>query len=401
MVACTEEDGFTPGISFLTPKPEIFEETAKFTIIGQPFSGAESVTVPVTFGGTAVLGEDYEVSADHFTYDSETLTDTIVVYTKQLSTGKNVTLSLQIPDGFVAGKYATSGFNLQDKYGFLNLDAPRGFIADTTQYNVKLSYVTGAARVLSKTTRVTFEVNTEKSTAVEGVDFEFIGSSDLSIAKGKSSTEFKIAPIMGNLKEGRDKIVLNVVSDEKFDAGETAEMELQIIKPELKVLNGGWKIDTLVTDSLYFEQFWGNTCTGYSLVPEFSSSDSFEFMFGNATFVPYLRSDLKNYFIGTSDVEIGNAMTITDPSGNPKEVLLMSLNKTNRYFSADTTSTDSVSFVGVHLFKEEDLDMMELYILDHTSKSFMPELESSARYGAEKPVATAPGTYLQGTFKKL
>ena len=175
----------------------------------------------------------------------------------------------------------------------------------------------------------------------------------------------------------------------------------QIIKPELKVLNGGWKIDTLVTDSLYFEQFWGNTCTGYSLVPEFSSSDSFEFMFGNATFVPYLRSDLKNYFIGTSDVEIGNAMTITDPSGNPKEVLLMSLNKTNRYFSADTTSTDSVSFVGVHLFKEEDLDMMELYILDHTSKSFMPELESSARYGAEKPVATAPGTYLQGTFKKL
>ena len=401
LAGCSEEISMKPGISFLTPDPEVFEETAIFRIIGQPFSEADSVKIPVVFGGTAVRGEDYDVSADYFTYSKESLIDSIVVYTKHLGSGKNVTLSLQIPDGFVAGKYASAEFKLQDKYGLLNFDAPKGLIADTTQYNVKLSYVTGTARVLSKTTPISFAVNTEKSTAVEGVDFEFIGSSNMSIAQGNSTAGFTIAPIKGNLKEGKDKIVLNVVSDERFEAGETAEMELQIIKPELNVLNGGWKIDTLVTDSLYFEQFWGNTCTGYSLVPEFSSSDSFDFMFDNATFVPYMNSGFKNYFIGKSDIEIGKEVTIQDPSGSLKEVLLISLNKTNRYFSADTVSTDSVSFVGIHLFKTEDVDMMELYILDHTSKSFMPEHESSARYSTEKPVATAPGTYLQGTFKKL
>ena len=44
--------------------------------------------------------------------------------------------------------------------------------------------------------------------------------------------------------------------------------------------------------------------------------------------------------------------------------------------------------------------MMELYVLDHTSKSFMPELETGNRYGTEKPVAAEPGLYFCATFEK-
>jgi hypothetical protein len=66
------------------------------------------------------------------------------------------------------------------------------------------------------------------------------------------------------------------------------------------------------------------------------------------------------------------------------------------------TSADTVSFIGVHLTKnlETQLDMMEMYILDHTSMSFMPELKENNRYGTEKPVATTTGTYLQAIFRK-
>ena len=49
---------------------------------------------------------------------------------------------------------------------------------------------------------------------------------------------------------------------------------------------------------------------------------------------------------------------------------------------------------------EADTDMLELYILDHTSMSFMPELESGKKYGTEKPVATEPGMYLTAGFRK-
>ena len=179
-------------------------------------------------------------------------------------------------------------------------------------------------------------------------------------------------------------------------------MELEIIRPEFKTLEGKWKIDTLVTDSLYFEKIWGSQCSGYSLVPEFSSSDAFEIAFDNASFSPSFRSGLKHYFTDDSQFGFGKEIEITDIEGNLKTLQLLSLDKTNRYFSETETSEDSLSFVGIHFMKEAETeaDMLEFYFIDHTSKSFMPELESGMKYGTEKPVATAPGTYLMATFRK-
>lgn len=404
LAACSEDITFTPGISFLTPDPEILEETAIFRVIGQSFSSADSVRIPVVFGGTAEAGSDYEASADHFVFSSESPTDSIVISTKRLGTEKTVSLTLQIPDGFVAGKYPSSEFKLQGKYGKLSFGSQRGYIADTTKYTVSLSDSTGAARVLSRNSLISFAVDKEKSTAVEGTDFEFIGGSSIEIAGGGSSAEFTIAPIAGALQKGRDKIVLKVESDDKFDTGMFPELELGILKPEFNVLDGNWKIDTLVTDSPFFEQIWGEQCTGYELVPKFSSSDSFEISFEDASFQPAFRSGLKNFFNGDSQLSFGDEVQITDTEGNPKRLQMLSLDKTNRYFSETEVSEDSLSFVGVHLMKvteeETEIDMMEFYFIDHTSKSFMPELESGTKYGSEKPVATEHGTYLMATFRK-
>lgn len=402
LAACSEEISLTPGISFLTPDPEILEETAIFRVIGQPFSSADSVRIPVVFGGTAERGADYEASADRFVFGSDSPTDSIVISTKQLGTGKTLTLTLDIPEGFTAGMYVESGFRLQDKYGLLSFMAPKSYIADTTEYTISLCDSTGATRALSKDTPISFAVNTEKSTAVEGIDFEFTDTSALFIPKGESSVTFAIAPIGGALQKGKDKIVLNVLTDEKFGTGQVPEIELGILRPELKALDSKWKIDTLITDSLHFEKIWGSQCTAYSLVPEFNSSDAFEISFSDATFSPSFRSGFKYFFTGDSQLGFDKGIGITDPEGNQKELQLLSLDKTNRYFSETETSEDSLSFIGVHLMKdaETEEDVLELYFIDHTSKSFMPELESGMKYGTEKPVATEPGTYLMATFRK-
>lgn len=401
LAACSEEVRLAPGISFLTPGPEVLEETAIFRIIGQSFSSPDTLRIPVTFGGTAVMGTDYDVSADHFIFSGDSPTDSIVITTRQLGTGRTVSLGIEIPEGFTAGKYTSSGFTLQDKYGLLNFGSARGYIADTTEYVISLTDSTGAPRALSKDTPIVFEVNSGKSTAVEGTDFEFIGSSDLTISGGKSNASFRIAPTGNATAEGK-KIVLGVVPDERFDAGEVPEMELEILRSGLKVLDGNWKIDTLVTDSAYFKNIWGKQCTGYELVPEFSSSDAFSISFGNALFSPSFRSGIRNYFTGNSALTFGDETDFTDDAGNTKRLQLLSLDKTNRYFSETEVSEDSVSFVGIYLTTEEDTeaDIMEFYILDHTSRSFMPELEAGGRYGTEKPVATAPGMYLYATFRK-
>lgn len=402
VTACSEEISLTPGISFLTPEPEIYEDIAIFRIIGQPFSDADSVRVPVTFGGTAERGVDYEASADHFIFNKDTQTDSIVISTRKLGTGRTVNLSLQIPEGFTAGKYSTAGFTLQNKYGMLSFLSKKGFIADTTEYYIAIHDSTGQVKALRNDHPVGFAVNKDKSTAVEGVDFKLIGTDSLFIPAGSPSTTFKIVPLHEVPQEGRSKIVLNVLADERFDMGLFPEMELDMLKSDLKVLDGNWQMDTILTDSLYFKNIWGSQCTGYSLLPEFSFSDAFDISFQDASFVPSFPSGLKRYFIGDSNIEFGEEIDITDQDGNSKKVQLLSLDNTNRYFSADTLSTDLLSFVGIHLTKEAETeeDILELFILDHTSMSFMPELESGKKYGTEKPVATQPGMYLKANFRK-
>lgn len=402
LAGCSDGMPLTPGISFITPTPEIFEETAIFRVIGQPFDSPDSIKVAVTFGGSAEMGVDYVASADHFVFSKESLTDSIVISTKKLGTGRDVSLSLEIPEGFTGGKYVTSGFNLQNKYGMLSFASARGYAADTTECFIVLHDSTGTVKALSKDTPVSFKVNTEKSTAVEGVDFKFAATESMYIAGGANAAGFKVIPLNAALQEGKDKIVLNVVTDERFDSGLFPEKEISLLKSELKVLDGTWKIDTLITDSLHFERFWGSRCTGYSLVPEFGYSDSFDMTLSTALFAPSFASRLNWFFKGESIMEFAQEMDIIGTEGTSKKVQLISIDNTNRYFSADTTSTDSRSFIGIHLTKEAETqaDMLELYILDHTSMSFMPELESEKRYGTEKPVATEPGMYLNATFLK-
>ncbi len=333
---------------------------------------------------------------------NESLIDTIVVSTKKLGTGRTVSLNLEIPQGFVAGKYPTSEFTLQDKFGYLTFEMTRSFVADTTSYAVVLCDSTGKIKALSQDTPVSFSVNTEKSTAVEGVDFEIVSSADAIIPAGGAYAVLNIAPLKTSFGDGKDKVVLDVHADEKFETGINPQLEITIIRPELKGLDGNWMMDSIVTDSLYFETAWGAECTGYDLLPEFYTYSMMGFSLYDATFSPSLAQGFENYFIGLSSMSMGEELEIVDAEGNPKTVQLISLDNTNRYFSETEVSEDTVSYIGIYLYDnpEDQSKMMELYVLDHTSKSFMPELEAGNRYGAEKPVAAQPGFYLCAAFAK-
>ena len=402
VTACSKEVSLTPGISFLTPAPEVFEETALFRIVAQPFTEVDTLKVPVSFSGTAQLGTDYEASADCFVLTNESLIDTIVVSTKKLGTGRTVSLNLEIPQGFVAGKYPTSEFTLQDKFGYLTFESTKAFAADTSDFAIVLCDSTGRLKALSAETHVSFSVNTEKSTAKEGVDFEIVSPANLSIAAGGAYTALSIAPLKSSFTDDNNKVVFDILADEKFDIGMIPELEITLLRSELKELDGNWMMASVVTDSLYFQTAWGDECTGYDLLPEFYSYSLMGFSFYDATFSPTVARGLEDYFLGLSSMTMGPEAEIIDAEGNPKTVQLVLLDNTNRYFSSDEVSDDPVSYIGVHLYENPDnqAQMMELYILDHTSKTFMPELEAGSRYGAEKPVATEPGFYFCATFAK-
>ena len=138
-------------------------------------------------------------------------------------------------------------------------------------------------------------------------------------------------------------------------------------------------------------------------MPEKYTSNLVGISFIGATFRPSFVYGLEKYFIGNSLMSIGQKMELVDIDGNSKTVQLISLDNTNRYFTPDQISEDSNSYVGIYLYTDPETQssMMELYILDHTSRSFMPELEAGNIYRSEKPVAVDPGLYLCTTFARL
>lgn len=112
MTACEEKYTVNPAISFFSRKPEMKGDTAVFRIATLFFTSDNPVTVPVTFGGTAVKGTDFKVSSESFIIGGEEPLDSIEVYTLIPDSGKDLTLSLVCPEGFDLGKYATSGYDL-------------------------------------------------------------------------------------------------------------------------------------------------------------------------------------------------------------------------------------------------------------------------------------------------
>ena len=329
--------------------------------------------------------------------------DSIVVSTKLLGTGRTINLSLQIPEGFGAGKYTTSELRLQDKFGFLSFDASKSLCADSTNFIISLCDSSGISTILTKETAIGISVNTEKSTAVEGVDFVITSASNFNISAGMSFTTFGIVPLNQEPREGKDKIVLNLASDYRFEMGEFPELELTIIHQDLKNFEGNWMMESLKTDQFYFEEIWGEQCSGYNLIPAFSSTDFLSVSFLGARFAPSFGSGFGNYFTGMSEFNFEHTIKITDVDGNTKDIQLISVDNTNRYFSKDETSEDSQSLVGIHTYTDDvtNRQMLDLYILDYTSKSFMPELITKGAYASEKPVAATPGLYLSASFTRF
>ena len=104
-VACTSETKEVPAVSFETAIPVTSGEIATFKIAVADYSGTDPVSIPVTFGGTAVKGTDYIVSAEEFVWGGENPVTSIQVTTLVFDESKTVSLTLDIPEGWKAGNY--------------------------------------------------------------------------------------------------------------------------------------------------------------------------------------------------------------------------------------------------------------------------------------------------------
>lgn len=399
LASCSDELSQTPAVSFVTSGPVSVEfENAKFSIVSRNYTSKDACIIPVIFSGTAEKGVDYTVSSEAFVLGGDAPVDSIVVTALVLGSDKTVSMSLDIPDGIEAGAHRTAGFTLQDKFGYMTFGSSHSLLADTLTFTLGVLDRNGKAQAVGKDADITVSVNTEKSTAVEGTHFEFADSAHVTIKAGSAAGKLRLATI-GEPVEGQDIIVLDISYDKGlYGEGLIQQSTIAVLGGRFASLEGKWKIDTLITDSVYMKNIWGESCTLLEELPKFKASDAVTFSMETCTFTPSFSSGFRNYFTGASHLWKDASYTLDKGEGEYTDLQLFMFDNTNRWFSAEEQSEDKNSLVGIRMIQDEETseDLLDLYILDHNSKAFMPELE----YGEEKPAAASRGKYLNAVFRK-
>ena len=403
LTACQEESLLNPAASLFTSTPELTDTTAIFRLaVANIKAGDKAITFPVRFEGTAERGVDYSVSADAFVFGGDSPVDSIVVTTLNLGTDKTLSLTVSLPEGFEAGKYLTSEYRLHDKFAYVSFSRGYAMTADSTDLGFQLTGKNGKVKTFSKPVKIHMIVDKEKSTAEEGVDFEFSDSSYFTIREGQTSGTLEIKSLKSVVEPGRDKIVMNLSFEDDFGAGQIHEMEIDLLDGTWSRLDGTWRADSLVTDASYMEEYWKDAASDYSLVPEFDSEDNITVDLKNCSLDPRFSSSFRYYFTDLALMRKGGIVDLELPDGSTAPIQTFLIDNTNRFFSRSEKSDDKESYIGLRLIsgETEDKPLLDMYVLDHTSKSFMPELEAAGKYSPEKPVAASPGLYLNLVFSK-
>ena len=397
--SCQKELPLEPAISFFSAAPEIKDETAIFRLAYANITDSTEMVIPVKIGGTAELGTDFIMSGDRFVFGGENPVDSIVVTTLKLGTERTLSLTVDIPAGYTAGKYPTSEYILQDKLAFLSFDIGYQMMTDSLEIVFQTLDKSGKTKALGDDLEVSLSVNQEKTTARDGIDFQFADSSRFIMQAGTSKGSLKLKSINPHPADGQDVVVLDLMFGDKYGDGEITELEISLLDTVWKHLDGAWKAAELVTDSLYMDGYWKDICTGMDKLPKYNEADKITFELGELRVKSSFSSAFRNFFTLQSGIRKGKSLSLDLGDGTNADLQTFWLDDTNRYFIATEKSEDKESLIGMRFFPE-NTDSLDLYVIDYVSKSFMPELEALGKYAPEKPVAASPGLFFNLTFKR-
>ena len=405
LAGCKKDSATLPSVSFETAVPTTVDGTSVLSISVSDYTGTEAVTVPVKFAGDAVKGTDYTVSAEAFVIGGASPVTSIIVTPVDYTSKKTVKVSLELPEGFAAGKYITSEFALSGPVGVISFSSKRGLLTAAAVISADVLTADGSTLLpLQNGDEIAVSVNTEKSTAVEGTDFKFKNDKKaIVIEPMKSSGSVELEYIGSETVEGNKTIVLDITLNGKYSGGQYISTTIEVLGSYWNMLGGKWVINELLTDKDFFSTSWTNMCSNYDLLPALTPSDSFEIDLETGVFKPAFDSAFKNYFLGEANMTKGDEVTYHSGLGlGETTVQAFILDNVNRYFSETEKSEDKEGYIGARIIDGDNGEkLLELHVFDHTSKSFMPELLVYEMYGTEKPVATlyAP-TAIIATFKK-
>ena len=298
-VACTPEAAQKPAVSFETALPVVAGEISTFTITVADYAGTDPVTIPVTFGGTAVKGTDYTVSAEEFVWGGDKPVTSIQVTTLVFDDTKTLTLNLELPAGWIAGKYPSSQTTLASKLGYVSFEKSSLGLTGSAEVVVSVFDGNGNPLTLENDAEFTIAV-ADESTAQETTHFT-LSSKTVTIPAGSKSASFTVSMVGDEAVTDHDQIVLTLDPGAKFSIGDYGEMTIGVWGSAWAKLNGKWVMNEIVTTADVLDGSWYGSCT-YVGLPEFNAADAITFDVAEGKAVPEFSSTYKNYFLGESNI---------------------------------------------------------------------------------------------------
>lgn len=245
------------------------------------------LSVPFTLTGEGA--EDLSVSANLFKFKAGDSSAEITISRKKVSKSKNATMTLTNANGVRLGlmDYIQVVLTGPNVYSFTN---NHDKLAIRKSYEITMETATGARFNFPNTTVYDIAVD-EASTAVEGIDFEFVNGKKAIFPAGKNTGQVSIQYLQK--REGHDKIVLRMAKNESLISGNNPTLTINIAGPS--DFSGTWKFAGVLNSTWLYD---GLRLSDTLLVTGTPENDYFTFKGDNNSyqFTPHFSGKLKNYF---------------------------------------------------------------------------------------------------------
>jgi hypothetical protein len=393
--ACSSDD--SSSVSFERTAYTLTDGSVSVKLIAP--AATQATEYPVTFGGTAVLNQDYTVSATKYVIGGTSPVNTIEVTAKNnFDADKTITMT-------AGGATTTIALGKRDRvlYSFSQKEYALGGEVEVQLDLLKVS--DASAYAVPRDMTVSIEPDAS-STAVEGTNYT-IENKTATILAGQSSCTFKIKT--KTYEEGKTQIVLKPVLSEAdgYVKGQFPTTTVNMISSYASDLMGEWQVTKLVTDPAYFNETWSGfvTTDDTKNLPTLNTADTYTFTSDANGLVlkTSLQSGFKNYFQSESAFTVDKEGSYHFSGMTATTVQLLKLSNVNRFFSASQTSEDKEAYIGVRNVKDEDTGetYLELYVIDYDPKDFLGSIASfDGMYDKNKPTAAAMGLFFELQLKK-
>lgn len=308
ILACSDDDNSDPKLSFGRPIYilKAAEPLAVELIVSEPVT--EEIKVPFMIDGSAVLDEDYTISAKEFVLHPGDWIDTVWVTPKENVIGqREIRLSLQeVP------RYRL----WNNRWAIIPVETKDIFTCSFSQTTmdlksevvVSMKLTVGGVDYMYKREelRVPFEID-PASTAVEGEHYEIVGGGrELIMGIQKATADVTIRFLKKEV--GKDKVIIRLVEGGLFEGGTNTSVTINVNGPTLyEDFVGAWTSPDFISGDFIKGMVWGHPTDCDNLPVNNLSTDRIVFTAGatNTLNVDGVQGDLAKYLRNCEVVYIG------------------------------------------------------------------------------------------------